>query len=459
MLDEWGKTALVDGNSPGTAPPLSALERDLEWLDAWINFRISSLLESPGTTRQEPIEQIVDDDSRYAWFVKANKLDAPERLILLLALAPEVKPDLLDIFFIRNTLYDRFFVQFGGIHSGSYQGFIPTVQTALFLLAGTNLPRRLECLRLLGKEGKLFTGSILKVVRPGELEPEHHSPLVLTKNARSLILSGCEELFEYSQEFPARQLTTAMNWDDLVLNEATLQGLEELLLWPVHGAALLAKEGMGKHICQGYRALFYGPSGTGKTLTAALIGKKVGKPVYRIDLSQVVSKYIGETEKNLERIFNLAEKREWILFFDEADSLFGKRTSIGSANDRFANQETAYLLQRVEVCPNLVILASNLKGNIDTAFTRRFQSVIHFPLPNAAERLLIWQGIFAGDFVLDDEIDLQNVAGKYDIAGGSIVNVVRYAGLKALANGTASIALADLMEGIRRELAKQGRTV
>lgn len=135
----------------------------------------------------------------------------------------------------------------------------------------------------------------------------------------------------------------------------------------------------------GYRTLFYGSSGTSKTLTAALLGKMTGRGVYRINLSKMVSKYIGETEKNLAQIFDRAEKEEWILFFDEADALFGKRTSIKDSYDRYANQEVSYLLQRMEDFNGLVILESNLK-KIDEAFMRRFQSIIHFPLHGKDER-------------------------------------------------------------------------
>lgn len=195
---------------------------------------------------------------------------------------------------------------------------------------------------------------------------------------------------------------------------------------------------MVKNIQPGYRALFYGPSGTGKTLTAALIGKKIGKSVYRIDLSQLVSKYIGETEKNLEKIFNAAENHDWILFFDEADSLFGKRTGIGNANDRFANQETAFLLQRIEICENIVILATNFKSNLDEAFTRRFQSTIYFSMPTETERRLLWEGAFSKKTTLESAIDLKEIAKKYDIAGGSIINVVRYATLMAMVNSSMS---------------------
>src|SRR5204863_2251929 len=134
-----------------------------------------------------------------------------------------------------------------------------------------------------------------------------------------------------------------------------------------------------------------GPPGTGKTLTAGLLGKEFNKDVYRVDLSQIVSKYIGETEKNLSKIFDRAEHKDWILFFDEADALFGKRTNVQSSHDKYANQEVSYLLQRVEDYAGLLILSSNFKNNLDDAFIRRFHEVVHFPLPDARQRLILWE--------------------------------------------------------------------
>jgi SpoVK/Ycf46/Vps4 family AAA+-type ATPase len=172
--------------------------------------------------------------------------------------------------------------------------------------------------------------------------------------------------------FPAQRITTEMEWKDLVLNEQTLAQIEELHAWINHSSTLLYDWGMKRQFKLGYRVLFYGPPGTGKTLTASLLGKYTGKDVYKIDLSMVVSKFIGETEKNLSSLFTKAESKDWILFFDEADALFSKRTNVRDAHDKYAHQEVSYLLQRVENYDGLVILSSNLKSNIDDAFIRRF---------------------------------------------------------------------------------------
>ena len=180
-------------------------------------------------------------------------------------------------------------------------------------------------------------------------------------------------------------------------------------------------------------------------------------PMLKIDLSMVVSKYIGETEKNLSKVFQLAEDKDWILFFDEADALFGKRTGLKDAHDRYANQEVAYLLQRVEDYRGLVVLSTNLKTNMDEAFSRRFQSVIRFPMPDAEQREQLWRNTFSPQCVFDEETDLKEIAKKHELAGGSILNVVQYASVMAMSRNEKVIRNADIIEGIRREFQKDGK--
>jgi SpoVK/Ycf46/Vps4 family AAA+-type ATPase len=216
---------------------------------------------------------------------------------------------------------------------------------------------------------------------------------------------------------------------------------------------------MHQKLRPGFTSLFHGPPGTGKTFSACLLGKHCGCDVYKIDLSMIVSKYIGETEKNLAKIFDLAEHKRWILFFDEADALFGKRTKVDDAHDRYANQEISFLLQRIEEFHGVIILASNLKTNIDDAFIRRFESIIYFPMPKAAERLSIWKNAFSPKTTLENSIDLGRIAENYELSGGTIMNVVRYASLKALSRNADIILLEDLEEGIRREFLKEGRSL
>jgi SpoVK/Ycf46/Vps4 family AAA+-type ATPase len=188
-----------------------------------------------------------------------------------------------------------------------------------------------------------------------------------------------------------------------------------------------------------------------------LLGKSTRREVYKVDLSLVVSKYIGETEKNLARVFDEAQHKGWILFFDEADALFGKRTETKDAHDRYANQEISFLLQRIETFDGIAILASNQKENIDHGFARRFESIIYFPMPRPEERLRLWQQGFSPKARFEETVDLRKIAAQYDLCGGSIMNVVRYASLQALENGSSLVTLEMLQHGIRREHVKEGK--
>jgi len=194
-------------------------------------------------------------------------------------------------------------------------------------------------------------------------------------------------------------------------------------------------------------------------MTACLLGQATGKEVYKIDLSMVVSKWVGETEKNLGRVFDKAQSKGWILFFDEADALFGKRTDISSSHDRYANQEVAFLLQRIEVFDGITILATNLKDNLDEAFTRRFESLVYFPQPKPIERKLIWQKSFSDKTTLAADVDLDRLAEQYNLTGATIMNVVRYASLQTIKRKSSEVQLSDIIQGIKKEYTKEGKTI
>jgi SpoVK/Ycf46/Vps4 family AAA+-type ATPase len=193
-------------------------------------------------------------------------------------------------------------------------------------------------------------------------------------------------------------------------------------------------------------------------MAAMGIARRLGIQIFRLDLSRVVSKYIGETEKNLASLFDQAQHQNWILFFDEADSLFGKRTESRDANDRAANQQISYLLQRIEDFHGISILATNLRSHLDDAFARRFQSMIHFPMPHAEQRLRLWEENFKNKpYRLVRDVSLEQLAHDYELSGGSIINVLRYACLKAVVRTPPEIRASDLVKGVRRELQKEGK--
>jgi len=436
------------------------LNRELEWFADVLDARLKAYFRTQSTPppmTDVPPPDVSASDSCYAQFVRELKPCPAERLVVVLALIPHIRPQLLDVLWCKNEQTDRGFTEFGGLHGSTHGGFMPTGETATFILAGDDLAARFAVSRLFEGDHFFARRNVLRLgpVAPGE--PALSGALTISRESLHRFTTGVEHKPAFSSEFPARLIETQLEWKDLVLPAATLEQFEEIQHWILHGQQLLHDWEMSKKLQPGFTSLFSGPPGTGKTLSACLIGKRCGRDVYKIDLSMIVSKWVGETEKNLDSIFNLAEHKQWIIFFDEADALFGKRTKVSDAHDRYANQEVSFLLQRVEEFNGVVILASNMKTNIDDAFVRRFQSLVHFPMPRPSERLRIWRNAFSPKAVLEDRIDLPRIAEKYDLSGGTIMNVVRYSSLRALSRGSNTILLDDMEEGIRRELVKEGK--
>lgn len=379
--------------------------------------------------------------------------------IFLLTLVPHLQPHFFNQIIAEHLPEGGDFPEFGGVKGTNHRGILPTGETAQFVLAGDDLEKRLEVQRLLSSDHWFAKEHVLWLEPVREGEPRMSGRLILSDEVVEQLTTGTVSKPRFSTEFPAELIETELAWDDLVLHPGTRQQIQELESWVAHSPRLLGEWGMQKRIKPGYRALFYGPPGTGKTLTATLLGKHTGKDVFRIDLSRVVSKYIGETEKNLARLFDKAENKGWILFFDEADALFGKRTDIRDAHDKYANQEVAYLLQRIEGYNGLVILATNQRGNIDEAFVRRFQSIIHFPMPRAEERQALWQRAFPPQLTLASDIDWAQVASRFELTGASILNVAHYCAIEALADHSHRVNFKRLESGILREYTKEGKAV
>ena len=435
------------------------LDTDLHWLAAVLQRRLDTYFGEPLSNPPLPDTLAPPDlgasDSPYALLLRQRAPSPAQRLILLLALAPQLRPQLLDVLWARNNATQRGFSEFGGVQGAASGHFIPTGETACFLLAGDNLGERLRVLRLLADGEHRLMDDLLQPLRA----PVGESPLAAPLRVTSFMLAllGIDLAGDDGEILPVQRVGTGLDWDDLVLPPATLEQLEEVRDWLEHGDTLLLDWGMGSRLRPGYTSLFHGPPGTGKTLSACLLGKLCQREVHRIDLSMIVSKYIGETEKNLARLFDIAGQRGWILFFDEADALFGQRTRVDSAHDRYANQEVSYLLQRIEDFPGVVILSSNLRGNIDDAFMRRFQSVIAFSMPAPDERYRLWTEALPGQLAPDAELDFMSLAERYEVSGGTIINVIRYAALRSLVRGDGRLASEDVHHGIRRELLKEGQ--
>jgi len=459
---------------------------ELDYLEKLIVYRLDQCF----PTSKESVEPVIPPFNEWRLplgaFAAENELTDRQALLLLVALVPHLQPDFFDKVIEGKLSRSGDFPRIGGVRGKNSRSFLPTGQTAVFLLAGDDLETRFEVQKYFGAE-HFF--SVKKIAWLEELptgEPWLSGRIILSHDYGEIFTTGEPAAPHFSMSFPAKRIREKRDWSALVINDELRNQISEIITWLQHNETLMTQWRMHDRLKKGFRALFHGPPGTGKTLTAGLLGNALNRDVYKIDLSMVVSKYIGETEKNLELLFSRAEDKGWILFFDEADALFGKRTSVRDAHDKYANQEVSYLLQRIEEYNGLIILATNMRNNIDDAFMRRFNAVLKFSFPDASERSLIWTKAFPWPCLFARDVDelpepadalfsIPDVVKKYELSGGSIINAVHYASLKAverfqkkqrqtpLANEKPKqtsqlvIALADVVQGIKKELTKEGR--
>lgn len=454
--------------------PSSFPEPELEWFKRVVNFRMLScypeqereqvlsalpeseqdMLRVAADLRELTPPELSGDKSPYAALISNYAFNFYERFTLLLALVPHLRPKLLNVFHGNSRQS-----QYGGLWNENTRTFMPTAETLLFVLAGDDMTIRFGLLALFEEEHLFHRANILSLGAVAANEPLQNGILNVSREITDVVTRGNVRPPDFGNDFPAKRITTQMTWQDLVLAPVTQRQVEEVKIWVRNREKLITELGLGKRMKPGYKILFHGAPGTGKTLTACLLGQYTGKHVFRIDLSMVVSKYIGETEKNLAKVFDKAEHADWILFFDEADALFGSRTKVSSSHDRYANQEVSYLLQRIEDYNGIVILASNMKSNIDDAFMRRFSSVVHFPFPKSEERLQLWRKALPEKLSLATDVDVRKLADRYEMSGANITNIIAWCALMALEKGDLMVTDAMLREGMARELAKEGRTL
>ena len=446
-------------NTQSMTSNCETIERELAWFQAVVQQRFASHQEQahPGMDELAAPPDLSAASGPFAALLRDMALSPQERLVLILALVPHLAPEMLDPFLLQNQAIGRRFSEFGGVVGKAHAGFLPTVETALFLIAGGDRAKRIEARGLFTTRHRLVSGRVLDIDHQHPDEPPGSAVLRLSREHLELLLTGEGYVFPSGEEFPAERITTPLDWEDLVLDAATREQIDMIGAWISHSHTLMHDWGLARRLKPGYRCLFHGHPGTGKTMTACLLGKQHGVPVYRVDLSRIVSKWIGETEKNLAALFDKAQQRNWILFFDEAEALFGRRTEAHTANDRSANQQIAYLLQRLEDFPGMVILSTNQRGHMDEAFARRFQSTILFPIPDVSSRLRLWEDMFrTRRIALAPDVDFHPLASQHALAGGAIINVLRYACLRAVVRKPQVVELADIMGGIKQELQKEG---
>ncbi len=388
-------------------------------------------------------------------YILVNELKHEEVIVLLMALLPRLEPLLL-----KNLVGQHGDLQLLALCQPGSNGQLlyPTGETIQYIVGGRKLEGRnkiADCF----EESHFFSKNQVLYLGPPTQE---HVPLSgkvgVYEEAYRLLVLGKIELPKMSKDFPAQQLRTKREWDDLILPKETLDEIRSIQNWYESNEILMKQWKMENSIKPGYRVLFYGDSGTGKTLAASLLGRYIGRPVFRVDVSMLVSKYIGETEKHLSNLFNRAEDKNWILFFDEADAIFGKRTSVRDAHDKYANQEVSYLLQRIETFSGLVILASNFKNNMDKAFMRRFHTSIKFNNPKYAERLRIWQHNLPSQLNMES-IDIKKIANHYELTGANIMNIIQDISLKAISSGdpTFTVNAETLSRCIKKEYDKEDK--
>lgn len=387
-----------------------------------------------------PKSNFSDADGAYAHFVTEHTLNREERLLILLSLVQYIDPAFINQLKTEQNDYRLVQCSKTGL-------MLPTGETFLKLLSATDKKARLDAHRYLGTDHLFYRKSVIDLGEVNEGVGRFFGVLKLTPTYQELFLYNKHSRPRFSQEFPAHLLETTLEWEDLIVNPLTADKVGEIKAFLDHGSILRESWGLKKHMKPGYRCLFYGPSGTGKTLAASLLGKHIGSEVYRVDISSVISKYIGETAKNLNSLFNIAEDKGWILFFDEGDALFGKRVDTSQSEDKnshFANQDIAYLLQRIENYNGLVIVASNFKKNMDDAFSRRFQNIVHFDILNAELSKKYWENNFPANVKLGPGIDLEAIVKKYPLSPASIINVINRVCLKTIRKASMEISSIDL---------------
>jgi len=274
-----------------------------------------------------------------------------------------------------------------------------------------------------------------------------------------------DDLYLVCRQQSRRRLNTLTNqaesrydWDDIILPKDQKEQLMEICSQVKYRGTVYNDWGFGRKLTRGkgLNVLFSGPSGTGKTMAAEIMGNELGIDLYKIDLSVIVSKYIGETEKNLDRIFREGTTANAIIFFDEADSLFGKRSEVRDAHDRYANIEISYLLQKIEDYDGVIILATNLRKNMDDAFARRMHFAIEFPVPDEPDRYRIWRSMFPAEAPLGQDLDIDFLARQFQVTGGNIRNIALASAFLAAQDGGV-ITMSDIIRATRREYQKMGK--
>lgn len=405
---------------------------EMNWLKVIIAHRCNGLNSETKSSSIYEIQSVpnLSIECPYGILVEKYKLDETGRIILAIAIATEYDQGIFEAILDTKNKKGKINVHAGGQLDNTKNMFLPTFQTALFLLAGNNQKLRSKYAAILSERHVLLKEQILyKGNLNGELSHHIQAIIEIDDSYYSYILTGKTPRLDHGKHFPASLYESHLRMDDIVVDGFIGKSIQPIkhYIKSLESDFYKTKDHLFK---PGFMAMFYGPPGTGKTMLAGILANSYGIDMYHVNLSQVVSKYIGETEKNLEILFERLQGKNCMLFFDEADALFGKRSEVNDAHDRYANQEVSYLLQRIEQFDGLTILASNFKNNLDEAFMRRINVMIHMTRPKETERKELWKRYLPKGVNFINEQLLAYLTKEYSYTGANVRNVMEMVALE-----------------------------
>lgn len=398
-----------------------SIETYIDWFKQ-VTQNLETYLDGTGTL--PPLPEASEGDSIHEFF-EQNNLPHEHRVTLTVLLLDYYFPELMQPF---SPLYagesSRNLI--GGRLSPHIKRFEPSMRTLLFLLSQNDYLKRMQYSHILEEtDNRLFADGIVEWKYPGE--NNSNSPVKITANFRQALIGNKTARLDSGENFPARYSPTKFNFDEVILGPETLQDLQPLFGYLKVRKTIRQDPELAKLVKPCFMTVFSGFPGTGKTLAAKTIGKMFGMPTYTLELSKVVSKYIGEFEKSLDKVFTRFSGKDCILFIDEADSIFSKRLeNVADAKDKYVNQEMAYLLQRIEDYEGVIILASNVasfKRQVDNAMLRRIRAIIQFSFPTCADRTKLWQNALPKKFKYEEKL-VEKLALNFQLNGASIYNIV-----------------------------------
>lgn len=440
-----------------------AIDQEIKWFQRVLDTRFKLYFgqESQANDILDiPPPEITNSESAWAKLLDKYEPNISERLAILLGLIPHIQPQILDIFFTKNAQFDRGFSEFGGKHQQQFGGFIPTGETLLFLLGGNQTGLRAGALQLFQSDHFFAKDQLLTLSGSAESDYPLKSRLVLSTEWVNILLLGEEVMPAFTPKFPLREVERELEETDLVLEAETRRQIDEIRLWIEHRNTLREDWGMKGVIKTAYSVLFHGMNGSGKKTAAVLLGKLTGQKVYEVEPSLLHSSHIDESVARIASLFRSASLQNGILYFDEADALFGKRTNLQTKNTEPSNQQLgALLLTHLEGFAGVVIFAAESIEDLDERVLRRFHKLIKFAMLSVSQRLQLWQQNIPEKATLAEDVNLAKLAQDFELNAGSIVNVISDAALQALASGTDEITLMSLRRGIRKELVKMGKIV